>query len=80
MRAQCESERQVEELFPASSTTAKVEEVEAGAGAGGGGGGCKLHFFPGPQFPPLERPAFKRAILPWITIVKKVWPTDAKSC
>ena len=34
MRAQCESERQVEELFPASSTTAKVEEVEAGAGAG----------------------------------------------
>ena len=36
MRAQCESERQVEELFPASSTTAKVEEVEARAGAGGG--------------------------------------------
>ena len=36
MRAQCESERQVEELFPASSTTAKVEEVEAGAGRGGG--------------------------------------------
>ena len=39
MRAQCESERQVEELFPASSTTAKVEEVEAKAGAGGGGVG-----------------------------------------
>ena len=37
MRAQCESERQVEELFPASSTTAKVEEVEAGARAGRGG-------------------------------------------
>ena len=36
MRAQCESERQVEELFPASSTTAKVEEGEAGAGRGGG--------------------------------------------
>ena len=77
MRAQCESERQVEELFPASSTTAKVEEVEAGAGREGR---CKLHFFPGPQFPPLERPAFKRAILLWITIVKKVWPIDAKSC
>ena len=44
MRAQCESERQVEELFPASSTTAKVEEVEAGAGAGGGGGGVQVAF------------------------------------
>ena len=65
MRAQCESERQVEELFPASSTTAKVEEVEAGAGREGR---CKLHFFPGPQFPPLERPAFKRAILPCINL------------
>ena len=44
MRAQCESERQVEELFPASSTTAKVEEVEAGAGAGRGGGASCISF------------------------------------
>ena len=47
MRAQCESERQVEELFPASSTTAKVEEVEAGAGAGGGWGGASCISFLG---------------------------------
>ena len=44
MRAQCESERQVEELFPASSTTAKVEEVEAGALAGRGGGASCISF------------------------------------
>ena len=44
MRAQCESERQVEELFPASSTTAKVEEVEAGAGAGRGGRASCISF------------------------------------
>ena len=76
MRAHCESERQVEELFPASSTTAKVE-ARAGAGAGAGGG---VAFLSWAAIPTSRTTCIKRAILPWITIVKKVWPIDAKSC